>query len=82
MVLCQDVRGERGENAFRKGSAVQEADVPALMALPWEELHVIEPEPGELHGESPPPQRAKESLWARSPVDTGRSRQRSAESFA
>jgi hypothetical protein len=49
MVLCQEVRGERGENAFAKGRVVQQEDVPTLMALPWEELHVIEPEPGELH---------------------------------
>jgi anti-sigma regulatory factor (Ser/Thr protein kinase) len=49
MVLCQDVRGERGENAFPKGRVVQERDVSALMAVPWDELHVIEPEPGELH---------------------------------
>lgn len=49
MVLTRDVRGARGERAFAKGHVVREEDIPALLALDWDELHVIEPESGEMH---------------------------------
>lgn len=49
MTLTRDVRGPAGERAFAKGQVVHEGDLPALLALGWDELHVIEREPGELH---------------------------------
>jgi hypothetical protein len=48
MVLARDVRGADGERAFAKGHVVQDADVAVLLALDWDELHVIEAEPGEI----------------------------------
>jgi hypothetical protein len=48
-VLTREVRDATGARAFAKGQVVREEQVPALLALEWEELHLIEPEPGELH---------------------------------
>lgn len=50
-VLCSDVRGADGRVALRKGAVLRPGDLAALPALAWEELHLIEPEPGELHEE-------------------------------
>lgn len=48
MVLTRDVRGANGQRAFAKGQMVRAEQVPDLMALDWNMLHVIEPEPGEI----------------------------------
>jgi len=48
MVLTRDVRGANGQRAFAKGQMVQAAQVPDLLALDWDMLHVIEPEAGEI----------------------------------
>jgi hypothetical protein len=48
-ILARDVRGGDGERAFAKGSVLRDEDVATLRALPWDELHLIEIEPGELH---------------------------------
>jgi hypothetical protein len=50
-VLCHDVHGDPALPSFAKGCVVRSEDVPALLALPWQELHVIEMDPGELHEE-------------------------------
>jgi molybdopterin biosynthesis enzyme len=48
MALTRDIRGPAGERAFAKGHVLREDDVPALLALDWEELHVVEREAGEI----------------------------------
>lgn len=49
MVVAREVTGADGHAAFAKGHVLQPDDVPRLVALPWEELHLVECEPGELH---------------------------------
>lgn len=48
MTLTRDIRGGAGERAFAKGHVVVDSDVARLLALDWEELHLVEREPGEL----------------------------------
>lgn len=48
MVLTRDVRDSTGARAFAKGQVVLGDQVDALLALDWDELHVIEAEPGEI----------------------------------
>lgn len=60
-VLCHDVHGGRGENVFRKGHRLRDADVPLLLATPWEELHVLALEPGDV-GQQDAGRRLAESL--------------------
>jgi hypothetical protein len=50
-VLCHDLRSGDGKIVARKGAQVDDAIAAALLGLPWEELHLIEPEPGDLHEE-------------------------------
>jgi hypothetical protein len=50
-VLSHDVHGDPAHPSFAKGRVLRSEDVPALLALPWQELHVIEMEPGDLHEE-------------------------------
>jgi hypothetical protein len=50
-VLCHDVRNVDGKVSGRKGARLDPAGAAMLMALPWEELHLIELEPGDLHEE-------------------------------
>ncbi len=47
-VLAREVRASDGSVAFAKGSIVAPDRAAALLALSWDELHLIEPEPGEL----------------------------------
>jgi hypothetical protein len=47
-LLCHDVRGARNEIVFRKGHALRAEDLPSLEALPWEELHLLELEEGDI----------------------------------
>jgi hypothetical protein len=51
MVLTRDVRGASGERVFGKGQVLLDDDVPKLLALDWDELHLIETESGEIHEE-------------------------------
>jgi len=41
----------RGVGALPKGRVLSDADVRALDALPWSEVQVLEPEPGDVHEE-------------------------------
>lgn len=50
-ILSRDVPGPDGGRAFAKGQVLHDGDVPALLALPWDELHLVEPEPGEVQEE-------------------------------
>lgn len=48
MVVCGEVRDAQGATVFAKGAVLGASELAALMALPWNELHLIEPEPHEL----------------------------------
>lgn len=50
-VLCHDVRDASRKIALRKGEVIDESGARALLGLPWEELHVLEMEPGDIHEE-------------------------------
>ena len=50
-VLCYDVRDAAGKVAADKGALIDRAAADALLAAPWDELHLIEVEPGDLHEE-------------------------------
>ena len=44
MTLCHEVRDAQGATVFTKGAVLSASDIPALMELPWSELHLIEHE--------------------------------------
>ena len=48
-VLSRDVRSESGTVSFAKGRVIHHDDVSALLQLPWEELHVLCVEEGDVH---------------------------------
>jgi hypothetical protein len=50
-VLCHDVRDGSGAIVGHKGERVSEAKAAMLLAAPWEEIHVLAVEPGDLHEE-------------------------------
>jgi hypothetical protein len=50
-VLCHDVRDAAGKIAAAKGAYLDRDAAVALLALPWEEIHVLALEPGDLHEE-------------------------------
>jgi hypothetical protein len=48
-VLARTVRDRDGRIVFGKGMTLAAADLVALEPLPWTELHVVVPDPGDLH---------------------------------
>jgi len=50
-VLCHDVRDPAGKIAVAKGARVDDATARTLLATPWDEIHVIAPDPGDVHEE-------------------------------
>jgi hypothetical protein len=48
-VLSHDVQGDPTLPSFAKGHVVRAEDLPSLLALPWQELHVVELDPGDVH---------------------------------
>jgi hypothetical protein len=50
-VLCYDVRDGAGKVVADKGAVLDRAAADALLAAAWDELHVVEVEPGDLHEE-------------------------------
>jgi hypothetical protein len=48
MVLCEELRDAEGRGTLKKGQVLRWIDLPALGALEWTELHVIERERDEL----------------------------------
>jgi len=50
-VLCHDVRDAAGKVALPKGATLDAAAVDRLLAVPWEEIHLIALEPGDVHEE-------------------------------
>jgi molybdopterin biosynthesis enzyme len=51
LVLTEDVRDGEGRIAIEKGRVLAPAEVPALDALPWTELHVLELDANDVHEE-------------------------------
>ena len=50
-VLCHDVRDATGKVAAPKGARIDEAVARTLLATPWEEIHLLALEPGDVHEE-------------------------------
>ena len=50
-VLCHDVKDSAGKLVGRKGERLDLAAAERLLACGWEELHLLELEPGDLHEE-------------------------------
>ncbi len=50
-VLCHDVRDAAGKVALGKGARLDAEAARTLLALPWDELHLLALEPGDLHEE-------------------------------
>ena len=50
-VLCYDVRDDGGKVVGDKGAVLDRAGAEAVLRAVWEELHVIEVQPGDLHEE-------------------------------
>jgi len=49
LVLGQEIRDGAGATAFAKGHVIGEEDMTAVLGLPWEQLHGIVMERGDVH---------------------------------
>ncbi|HEY7867844.1 MAG TPA: hypothetical protein VIF59_01365, partial [Methylomirabilota bacterium] len=50
-IVCHDVRDQAGKVAIAKGQTLDTAAAARLLALPWDEVHLLELEPGDVHEE-------------------------------
>jgi len=50
-IACHDVRDEAGKVAIAKGQVLDGAAAARLLALRWQEVHLLEVEPGDVHEE-------------------------------
>ena len=50
-IACHDVRDQAGKVAIAKGQTLDTAAAARLLALPWDEVHLLELEPGDVHEE-------------------------------
>jgi hypothetical protein len=50
-VLCHDVRDAAGKVALAKGARLDAEAAGTLLVLPWDEVHLLALEPGDLHEE-------------------------------
>lgn len=50
-IACHDVRDGAGKVAIDKGQTLDGEAASRLLSLPWEEVHLLELEPGDLHEE-------------------------------
>ncbi len=50
-IACHDVRDQAGKIAVQKGQTLDGAAAGRLLSLAWDEIHLLEPEPGDLHEE-------------------------------
>jgi molybdopterin biosynthesis enzyme len=50
-VLCHDVRDAAGKVALAKGAVLDAGAAETLLGIPWEEIHVLAIDPGDLHEE-------------------------------
>ena len=48
-VLCHDLRARNGALRYRKGRIMRADDLPSVAELPWDELHLVQMEPGDVH---------------------------------
>jgi hypothetical protein len=51
LVLCHDVRDGAGKIVGAKGAQLDTATAAAVLSAPWEEIHLLALEPGDLHEE-------------------------------
>jgi hypothetical protein len=51
LVLCHDVRDRAGKIVGAKGARLDATGAAAVLAAPWDEIHVLEIQPGDLHEE-------------------------------
>ena len=50
-IACHDVRDQAGKVAIAKGQTLDAAAAARLLTLPWQEVHLLELEPGDVHEE-------------------------------
>ncbi len=50
-VLCHDVRDAAGKVGLPKGALLDAAGARTLLGLPWDEVHLLAVDPGDLHEE-------------------------------
>jgi hypothetical protein len=50
-IACHDVRDTAGKIAVEKGQTLDAEATRRLLSLPWDEVHLLELEPGDLHEE-------------------------------
>jgi hypothetical protein len=50
-ILCHDVRDGRGKVVAAKGARLDASAAAAVLAAPWDEVHLLVLEPGDLHEE-------------------------------
>ena len=50
-IACHDVRDAAGKVAIEKGQVLDRGAAERLLQLPWNELHLLEVEPGDVHEE-------------------------------
>lgn len=50
-VICHDVRNAEGKIVVGKGARLDAESARAVLGAPWEEIHVLALEPGDLHEE-------------------------------
>jgi hypothetical protein len=48
-VLCHDLRASDGAVRYRKGRILRADDLPTVAALPWDELHLVRMDAGDVH---------------------------------
>jgi hypothetical protein len=48
-VLCHDLRAPDGAVRYRKGRILRADDLPSVAALPWDELHLVRMDAGDVH---------------------------------
>jgi hypothetical protein len=50
-IACHDVRDREGKVAIEKGQTLDAESAARLLSIEWNEVHLLEPEPGDLHEE-------------------------------
>jgi hypothetical protein len=48
-VLCLDLRASDGTLRYRKGRILRADDLPSVATLPWDELHLVRMDAGDVH---------------------------------
>jgi hypothetical protein len=50
-ILCHDVRDAVGKVAVSKGARLDETSAQTLLGIPWQEIHLLALDPGDMHEE-------------------------------